>query len=296
MKILYATDGSKGGLSPAHFFASLPPHPDIHVHLVTVLDPDVDLDDQGNGAAILAAAEATLNGFAGSVTTETAWGGSTGEIVKVLLCIADKEEVELIAIGASGHSAIARFFLGSVAESVARYARHPVLLTRPLPLPLHDVIVGVDGSDCALAAATFAASTFPLPLVCTLRLTCVVPQPVLGMVGDPMLTPGGQDYVLMEAVDLEATNKEAQNKAHVHLETVASALLSPKGGPQIQVEPVALGHPASELIRIADEHGAGLMVVGSQGLSGIDRFLLGSVSERVLRHAHCSVLIVKGAK
>jgi nucleotide-binding universal stress UspA family protein len=54
-----------------------------------------------------------------------------------------------------------------------------------------------------------------------------------------------------------------------------------------------VGNPAVELVRIADEHSAGLIVVGSQGLSGIERFLLGSVSERVLRHAHCSVLIVK---
>jgi nucleotide-binding universal stress UspA family protein len=59
------------------------------------------------------------------------------------------------------------------------------------------------------------------------------------------------------------------------------------------VEPVVLGNPAAELVRIADEHRAGLIVVGSQGLSAIERFLLGSVSERVLRHAHCSVLVVK---
>jgi nucleotide-binding universal stress UspA family protein len=55
----------------------------------------------------------------------------------------------------------------------------------------------------------------------------------------------------------------------------------------------AVGHPARELVRIARERGAGLVVVGSPGHRPIERFLLGSVSEKVLRHADCSVLVVR---
>jgi nucleotide-binding universal stress UspA family protein len=283
MRILYATDGSEGGLGPARFLANLPHHRDSHVHIVTILDSE----DRGDGGAALSAAQAALGEFPGHVTTATGRGDSTSEIVDVLLATADYTDADLIAIGASGHSALARFFLGSVAESVARHARHPVLLVRPQSAPLREVIVGVDGSDDAEAAAVFAAKQLPLPLVCTLRLAAVVPQPVLGMVGDPLF-PGAPDYRVLETV-----NQETSRRLLARTEVLAEVLRASPGGPQIVVEPVALGHPTAELLRIAEEHGAGLIVVGSHGQTGIERFLMGSVSERILRHAPCSVLVVR---
>jgi hypothetical protein len=45
----------------------------------------------------------------------------------------------------------------------------------------------------------------------------------------------------------------------------------------------------------SEDEGAGLIVVGSHGLGGIERFVMGSVSEKVLHHAHGSVLVVKQA-
>jgi nucleotide-binding universal stress UspA family protein len=56
---------------------------------------------------------------------------------------------------------------------------------------------------------------------------------------------------------------------------------------------VAPGDAASLLLDTARDHKADLLVVGSHGSTGLDRFLLGSVSEKVLRHAGCSVLIVR---
>jgi nucleotide-binding universal stress UspA family protein len=56
---------------------------------------------------------------------------------------------------------------------------------------------------------------------------------------------------------------------------------------------VRSGSAAIQLLQAAEKTGADLVVMGGRGISNIDRFLLGSVSERVLRHAHCSVLIVK---
>jgi nucleotide-binding universal stress UspA family protein len=53
------------------------------------------------------------------------------------------------------------------------------------------------------------------------------------------------------------------------------------------------GHAAQSLIHLADELGADLVVVGSRGLSAFQRYLLGSVSEAVMHHAHCPVLVVK---
>jgi nucleotide-binding universal stress UspA family protein len=54
-----------------------------------------------------------------------------------------------------------------------------------------------------------------------------------------------------------------------------------------------IGDPAEEILRLADEAHADLIVIGTHGRSGIERLLLGSVSERVVRHANCPVLVMR---
>ncbi len=54
-----------------------------------------------------------------------------------------------------------------------------------------------------------------------------------------------------------------------------------------------VGHPADRILAFAEEHGVDLIVMGRRGLSGISRWVLGSVSDRVLHHAPCPVLIVR---
>ena len=54
-----------------------------------------------------------------------------------------------------------------------------------------------------------------------------------------------------------------------------------------------LGRPDVEIVALAEEIGAGLIVIGSRGLGGIRRAPMGSVSYSVLRHAHCPVLVVR---
>lgn len=52
--------------------------------------------------------------------------------------------------------------------------------------------------------------------------------------------------------------------------------------------------PDAEIVALAEETGAGLIVMGSRGHDGIRRALMGSVSDSVVRHAHCPVLVVRG--
>jgi nucleotide-binding universal stress UspA family protein len=54
-----------------------------------------------------------------------------------------------------------------------------------------------------------------------------------------------------------------------------------------------MGSPAAEVVDLAEELGVGLVVVGSRGIGGIRRALIGSVSDSVVRHAHCPVLVVR---
>ena len=64
-------------------------------------------------------------------------------------------------------------------------------------------------------------------------------------------------------------------------------------GLPIQTE-VALGDPREVILRVAQEHNADLIVVGSHGRSGIPKLLMGSVASHVVTHAPCNVLVVKG--
>ena len=71
----------------------------------------------------------------------------------------------------------------------------------------------------------------------------------------------------------------------------AAALLADRGLAGRTVESV--GHPADAIVHAAEQGGYDLVIVGSRGLSGVARFLTGSVSSRVVAHAPCSVLVVR---
>ncbi len=79
--------------------------------------------------------------------------------------------------------------------------------------------------------------------------------------------------------DLARTADELKGKAAAAPRTIVAEALP--------------GDAASVLLDAAHDHNAGLLVVGSHGSTGLERFLLGSVSEKILRHADCSVLVVR---
>ena len=57
-----------------------------------------------------------------------------------------------------------------------------------------------------------------------------------------------------------------------------------------------MGRPDEEIVKLAEEIGAGLIVMGSRGQGGVRRSLMGSVSDSVVRHAHCPVMVVREEK
>jgi nucleotide-binding universal stress UspA family protein len=61
-------------------------------------------------------------------------------------------------------------------------------------------------------------------------------------------------------------------------------------------DPMGERHRAQQIVRVAEEIGAGLIVIGSRGRGGVRRALMGSVSDSVVRHAHCPVLVVRHEK
>ena len=95
---------------------------------------------------------------------------------------------------------------------------------------------------------------------------------------------------------------EFEEQMRQHAQAAASQLLEEQvqkikevGGEIAQAHP-RFGRPHAEIVHLAEELDAGIVVVGSRGEGGVRRALLGSVSDSVVRHAHCPVLVVRQEK
>ena len=106
--------------------------------------------------------------------------------------------------------------------------------------------------------------------------------------------------VYPEATDLQSVEYEAESeqrqriseqRAREVLETEVQKIRS--WGGTVAGEHLIEGWVAPGIVELAEETGAGLIVMGSRGLGGIRRALMGSVSDSVVRHAHCPVMVVR---
>ncbi len=283
MRILYATDGSNGAQIAADLLASLPLAPDCQVMVLTV----VPHHEEDHARAVLAAVCDTLRHSTSHLTPLTL----RGDPAEAILEVAEEKQVDLIVVGTRGLSALERFFLGSVAERVARHAPCPVLLVRPGHRDLRRVIVGVDGSQPALQATAWLQH-LPLPADCEVQLVTVLPL-LEDLVRTRMMLP----LPFVSHKEAHALAARQRDEIQDQLDAMAATFA---GSGKRPITDIRRGDPALVLLQTAEDEGAGLIVVGSHGLGGIERFRVpacgwGSVSEKVLRHAHCSVLVVRQA-
>jgi nucleotide-binding universal stress UspA family protein len=94
----------------------------------------------------------------------------------------------------------------------------------------------------------------------------------------------------------ELIDPEFEEKMRQHAQAAASQRLEEQvqkieeAGGEVSQTHTRLGRPDAEIVHLAEELDAGIAVVGSRGVGGVRRALLGSVSDSVVRHAHCLVL------
>jgi nucleotide-binding universal stress UspA family protein len=105
------------------------------------------------------------------------------------------------------------------------------------------------------------------------------------------LGPGYFGYVGYEEGALPSAQEELERQAREVLEAQVERITVAEGA-RVQSH-MRLGRPDTEIVALGEEIGAGLIVMGSRGQGGIRRALMGSVSESVVRHAHCPVLVVR---
>ena len=144
------------------------------------------------------------------------------------------------------------------------------------------VLLATDGSEEAALASRTAAD---IAQKTDSELHLVYVGPSLEYVG--MGPPEIGDIPAPTQGQLSA---EARELLDAEVEQVKVA-----GGTVAQAH-LGLGAPDREIVDLAEEIGAGLVVMGSRGLGGIRRALMGSVSDSVVRHAHCPVLVVRTEK
>jgi nucleotide-binding universal stress UspA family protein len=286
MRILVATDGSTHADDAIEWLAHLPLPADASVEVVTVI-PRPIFDESIVSTPWSAMRTQTVRGLEEARRRlAKRWPSATarvlyGEAREAIVEAAYRGGVHLIVLGARGLGAVASFLLGSVSLGVARRAPCAVLVCRGLPRPVHTATIGLDGSPDAGAALTFL-SALPLPTDLTVRLVGVV-QP-LGLY--PHSSPE------LSSPDVIAALKSYEDALRDELESVlqtSTATLGPRVRSVVSSTPV--GAPAEMLVRDAASNHGDLIVVGARGKGLLTRMLLGSVSETVLRHASCPVLI-----
>jgi nucleotide-binding universal stress UspA family protein len=279
MRILLATDGSDGSMAAVRLVAALPLTAATRITVVSVSEKSVT----GPAWQCLTEACEALRGVPGLVTTDQRHGHPAVGILEAI----EQHEPDLAVLGSHGRSAVARLLLGSTSEKVARHSPCPVLLARHRQgresPKIARILVGLDESDSANAALQWLAA-FPTASSASIRLIAALPDPV-GLSAVPELT-----MVPSLVSEMQAQDAAAAERARTLL--VSASELLATAGRQVDAQVVS-GHPALCLIEQAESWLADLIVVGSHGMGPIDRFLLGSVSEHVLRHAPCSVLVVR---
>lgn len=228
-----------------------------------------------------------------------------GHAAEEILDHAQARHADLIAMCTHGRSGVLRFMLGSVAEAVLRASPVPVLLLRAkvpaqsqagtmqrgvraaarsspaaLAVPaLHHILCPVDfsaHSDRAMEYAADLAQRFQADLTVLhvvydpLDITCShIPHPPLEQLREEMIR------------EAERMLERRVRRRLRHLPRTKTA--------------VAAGPPFRQIIRFAQDHHVDLIVMGTQGLAGLDRLIMGSTAERVVRMASCPVVSIHAA-
>lgn len=254
-----------------------------------VLSP-VDFPPMAAVTGLTPQAKAELSGRLGEFVKETQARGvgvdpvvCEGFVVDEILAHARDLPADLVVLGTHGRGGFERVVLGSVTEKVLRKLACPVLTVPPhagptpaVPGPFTSILCATDFSNASLAALEYAMS---LATEAGSTLTVVHAEPWEIDSEAEALAPVLADYRARRA-----------DEARARLRTLVPSAVRD----QCRVETVlATGKPSREIVRIADEVMADLVVMGVHGRGAVDLTLFGSTTHYAIRHAHCPVLTVR---
>lgn len=292
MKILIAVDGSDHSNAAVRFLTQLQFADPIEASLVTVSNPpDIALNaasefwypeylthqQEFTDAAFTKAIEILADSGikAGSETLR-------GHIGDAIVKHASDIDADLVIVGAKGHTAVGRILLGSVSDYVATHAPCDVLVVRPMQSDAEHLklTLAYDESD---------ASESVLDAYWTVNW-----QPETDA---EVVTAAPKLEIFHEEIS-PTTEKETQQRlanAQATAESGKQALIKAcEGTPhKIASRGVATEHIGEGLLHAAEDHSSDLIILGDAKRGTLTRWLLGSTSRYVLRHATQSIWIAR---
>jgi len=281
LRVLLATDGSDDARRAVEWLRMLRLPPPATVRVVSVVSlpqsaidiPTVRDYHRGlvDGARLAAEQAASAIEARGPVESAALEGDPRLRIVEE----AERWDADLVVVGAKGLGAVKRFLLGSVSTAVVHGAHCPVAVIRGTVRAPARVLVPYDGSPDALAAVRFVGA-LPFGPDTEVHLIAAVPPFTAVPMGPEIGMPAWPAGVLDEET---RRLRQALADAEAQIGRTAAE------------RAVIVGPPAQAILTAAER--ADLVVVGARGLGPVGRLVLGSVSERVLQHAPCPVIVVK---
>jgi nucleotide-binding universal stress UspA family protein len=263
--ILAPLDGSDNAESVLPYIALLANASNSRVRLLTVAR---DGSGREEARTYLEAVRSRLGRVGVFATTEVTVGDPAGAIVET----AERHAVSLLAMTTYGQSGPERWVLGSVAYRVISATAPPVLLVRPSGLEedpkavIRSLIVALDGSPLA-EAGVLQAEALARPLESQIHLVTVVPNQDEGAAGVERTTDSDAEYLRRIAHRLE-------------LKGLTASWTVRRGAPAIEI--ATLGQETHDTIIVMTTHGA----------SGDTGWIMGSVTDKVLRSSVRPVLVV----
>ena len=208
------------------------------------------------------------------------------DVHREILAHAARRRADVIVVGTHGRSGVHRLILGSIAEKVLRRAPVPVLTVPPAAAdavatgaePFRRVLCALDFSACSLLGLQFATA-FAAEHHARLAVLHVAEVAPVGY--DPFIGPPTDLARLKSAAEIVM-----RDRLHEAIPSVDRSALYIE-------EIVVAGTPHREIVRIAREWCADLIVLGIHGRSGLGRAAFGSTVEPVVRHAACPVLTMR---
>jgi len=208
----------------------------------------------------------------------------SGDPKIVILDRAEELGADFLVAAPHGSGDLTRFLLGSIAKAIARLAPCSVELLRGGKPGSMKLLLATDGSEYSLAAARSVAER-PWPEGTEVRVLSAVEYhlPFLQATLEPsFINPSAMEKLREQAM------QRAQDAIRTAEEPVSAAGLKTSEALSVLIE-----SPAQAILDEAKQWGADLIVVGSHGHRGMNRLLLGNISETVAMHADCSVEVIR---
>ena len=286
MKVILATDGSQFAEEAAWLLSHLPHSEKLELIVLFVsnmpslhgasntaeLIERLEAADKTKAASLFAHLKDIFDGANASIELVV----SHGHIGTTIVREAEARKINLIVLGAVGHSLFERMF-GSTSDFVATHAKCSVLVVRPTGLktakrPI-DVCIAYDETHPASAVFDQLAQ-FGWGTNAKIEVVSVVTVPFAYSE-----IPFEFDLDEIKSIRMQIVNSAADGLREL--------------SPNVETHVIDSNHVGDGLVQFAKKKGSDIIVIGNTGGGMLSTFLLGSVSKYVLRHAQCSVWIAR---